>query len=75
MTPVVYTPLYAEWFALRDKLTTRLVRTGRSRGTPSRGPTLVAGVAGALVDWIAPGDVIVASEIHHGDRVVACFGA
>ncbi|MFI5694560.1 4-hydroxy-3-methylbut-2-enyl diphosphate reductase [Kribbella sp. NPDC051586] len=63
MRPVVYTPLYAEYFALRGKLTTALVRTGRSRGRPTQGPSLIAGVAGALVDWIAPGDIIVASEI------------
>ncbi|WP_432875659.1 4-hydroxy-3-methylbut-2-enyl diphosphate reductase [Kribbella sp. CA-245084] len=83
MTPVVYTPLYAEYFALRDKLTTPLIRTGRSRARPTQGPTLIAGVAGALTNDIAPGDIIVATEIRHlsrppqgeAGRVVACFGA
>ncbi|WUJ70428.1 4-hydroxy-3-methylbut-2-enyl diphosphate reductase [Kribbella soli] len=79
MTPVVYTPLYSEYFALRGKLTTPLVRTGRSRGRPTQGPTLIAGVAGALTNDIAPGDVIVATEIRHlsraGQGVMLCSGA
>jgi 4-hydroxy-3-methylbut-2-enyl diphosphate reductase len=79
MTPVVYTPLYSEYFALRDKLTTPLVRTGRSRGRPTQGPTLIAGVAGALTNDIAPSDVIVATEIRHlsraGQGVTLCSGA
>ncbi|MDX3006205.1 4-hydroxy-3-methylbut-2-enyl diphosphate reductase [Kribbella solani] len=63
MTGVVCTPLYAEWVVLRGKLTTAPVRTGRSRGSPLGGPVLVAGVAGALVDGIAPGDLVVATEV------------
>ncbi|WP_329000345.1 4-hydroxy-3-methylbut-2-enyl diphosphate reductase [Kribbella sp. NBC_00709] len=70
MTAVVYTPLVAEWLALRDKLTTPVVRTGRSRGTRVRGAALIAGVAGALTNDIVPGDVIVASEIRDGGRGV-----
>ncbi|MGZ0152974.1 4-hydroxy-3-methylbut-2-enyl diphosphate reductase [Kribbella sp. WER1] len=62
MTGVVCTPLYAEWLALRS---TRPTHTGRSRGTPHDGPVLVAGVAGALVDGIAPGDVVVATELQN----------
>lgn len=68
MTGMVCTPLYAERLALRGQLTTPAVRTGRSRGTPRQGPVLVAGLAGALTDGIAPGDVVVASEIRHAGR-------
>ncbi|MEV4262746.1 4-hydroxy-3-methylbut-2-enyl diphosphate reductase [Kribbella sp. NPDC049584] len=75
MSPVVYTPLFAEYFALRDKLTTPVLRTGRSRGRPTQGPTLIAGVAGALTDDIAPGDVIVASEIRRGGEPGPALGA
>ncbi|GAA1576173.1 hypothetical protein GCM10009804_36160 [Kribbella hippodromi] len=74
MTGVVCTPLYAEWMALRGKLTTPPMRTGRSRGTPPHGPVLVAGVAGALVDGIAPGDLVVATEVRSADQVVGAAG-
>ncbi|TDW21847.1 4-hydroxy-3-methylbut-2-enyl diphosphate reductase [Kribbella kalugense] len=66
----VCTPLYAEWLALRGKLTTPVVRTGRSKGTPIQGPLLIAGLAGALTDDIAPGDLVVASEIRYSGRTV-----
>ncbi|GAA1567064.1 MULTISPECIES: 4-hydroxy-3-methylbut-2-enyl diphosphate reductase [Kribbella] len=60
MTGVVYTPLYAEWLALHA---VHPVHTGRSKGVRHDGPRLIAGVAGALVDGINPGDVVVATEI------------
>jgi 4-hydroxy-3-methylbut-2-enyl diphosphate reductase len=36
---------------------------------------LIAGVAGALTDQIAPGDLVVATEIRHGDRTVPSHAA
>ncbi|WP_427892172.1 4-hydroxy-3-methylbut-2-enyl diphosphate reductase [Kribbella sp. GL6] len=68
----VCTPLYAEWLALHS---THPTHTGRSRGTPHEDPVLVAGVAGALVDGINPGDIVVATEIQHAGRTVACQAA
>ncbi|GAA3084484.1 4-hydroxy-3-methylbut-2-enyl diphosphate reductase [Kribbella aluminosa] len=65
MTGVVCTPLYAEWLALRAA---HPVHTGRSRGAHLEGPTLIAGVAGALIEGIAPGDLVVATEIQHATR-------
>jgi 4-hydroxy-3-methylbut-2-enyl diphosphate reductase len=61
--PVVCTPLRTEWLALRDRLRVEVVHTGRGRGSPQPGPALVAGVAGALTDALAPGDLVVASEV------------
>ncbi|TDW92188.1 4-hydroxy-3-methylbut-2-enyl diphosphate reductase [Kribbella sp. VKM Ac-2566] len=72
MSGVVCTPLYAEWLAVRAA---RPVHTGRSRGSRHEGPVLVAGVAGALVDGIAPGDLVVATEIQHHQRTVSCDAA
>ncbi|MFG1622547.1 4-hydroxy-3-methylbut-2-enyl diphosphate reductase [Kribbella sp. NPDC049227] len=66
----VCTPLYVEWLALRDKLTAPLIRTGRASGTVRDDPVLVAGVGGALTDRIAPGDLVVATEIRRDDRTV-----
>jgi 4-hydroxy-3-methylbut-2-enyl diphosphate reductase len=70
MSAAVCTPLYAEWIALRGKLTAPLSRTGRATGTIREDPVLVAGVAGALTDRIAPGDLVVATEIRRGNRTV-----
>lgn len=69
MTGVVCTPLRTEWLALRNRLGPELVRTGRALGPRddlTRGPVLVTGVAGALTGHLAPGDVVVASELRHG---------
>ncbi|MGH3411773.1 MAG: 4-hydroxy-3-methylbut-2-enyl diphosphate reductase [Marmoricola sp.] len=73
MTATVCTPLRSEWLALRNRLRTdaaELVRTGRASGTPRSTPVLVAGVAGALDPALATGDVVVASEVRHGGRVL-----
>ncbi|HET8604276.1 MAG TPA: 4-hydroxy-3-methylbut-2-enyl diphosphate reductase [Marmoricola sp.] len=59
----VCTPLRAEWLTLRDRLSVPVVRTGRAAGDTREDPVLVAGVAGALGDGVAPGDLVVASEI------------
>jgi len=72
MTGVVCTPLYAEWLALRA---VGPVHTGRSRGSAHEGPVLVAGVAGGLVDGIASGDLVVASEIRVGRTAKPCHAA
>lgn len=71
----VCTPLSAEWLALRDKLTAPLERTGKGRGAVSEDPVLVAGVAGALTGGMNPGDLVVATEIRHGDRTVPSHAA
>ncbi|GAA1120942.1 hypothetical protein GCM10009630_18390 [Kribbella jejuensis] len=65
---VVHTPLYAEWIALRGVLRTPPLRTGRAAGTPTAGPALIAGVAGALVEGISPGDLVVASAVRRPGR-------
>ncbi|WP_310964618.1 4-hydroxy-3-methylbut-2-enyl diphosphate reductase [Nocardioides terrisoli] len=75
MTATVCTPLRTEWLALAGLRGDRLphaevVRTGRSAGEARPGPTLVAGVAGALVDGLGPGDLVVASEVRAGERVL-----
>ena len=78
MRPTVCVPLRSEWLALRDRVdpaVAAVVRTGRARGEPRPGPVLVAGVAGALVDGIEPGDLIVADEVRRGDTVVSCPAA
>jgi 4-hydroxy-3-methylbut-2-enyl diphosphate reductase len=51
------------------------VRTGRAAGEVREDPVLVAGVAGALVDGIAPGDVVVASEVRRGTETIPCHAA
>ncbi|HET6743275.1 MAG TPA: 4-hydroxy-3-methylbut-2-enyl diphosphate reductase [Kribbella sp.] len=75
MTGVVYAPLSVEWLALRGTLTTPLIHTGRSRGRPTHGPTVIAGLAGALTDEVAPGDIVVASEIHRAGGADGGMGA
>ncbi|HEX3930866.1 MAG TPA: 4-hydroxy-3-methylbut-2-enyl diphosphate reductase [Nocardioides sp.] len=75
MRPTVCVPLRSEWLALRDRIDPELVevvRTGRATGEPRPGPVLVAGVAGALVSGIEPGDLVVANEVRRGDTVVTC---
>ena len=73
-TGTVCTPLRAEWLALRDRLSADVVRTGRATGPGGGGfrgePVLVAGVAGALTEGIAPGDLVVASEVRRGAEVL-----
>ena len=71
----VCTPLRAEWLTLRDRLQAPVVRTGRASGDTYQDPVLVAGVAGALSDDVAPGDLVVASEIRSGDRVIPSHAA
>jgi 4-hydroxy-3-methylbut-2-en-1-yl diphosphate reductase len=71
----VCTPLYVEWLALRDKLTVPPIRTGRAAGTIRDDPVLVAGVGGALTDRIAPGDLVVATEIRRTDRTAPSHAA
>lgn len=63
--PRVLTPLRSEWLALRGRVRAPLVRTGRASGGPWPGPALVAGVAGSLTTEVAPGDLVVASEIRY----------
>jgi 4-hydroxy-3-methylbut-2-enyl diphosphate reductase len=79
MSGTVLTPLRTEWLALRGRVDAPLVRTGRSTGRPigyaASGPTLVAGVAGALADDVRPGDLVVAAEVRRGDDVVPCHAA
>jgi 4-hydroxy-3-methylbut-2-en-1-yl diphosphate reductase len=68
MTATVFTPLRSEWLALRDRVRTPdLVRSGRATGESRPGPVLVAGVAGALHDDLRPGDLVVATEVWHGE--------
>jgi 4-hydroxy-3-methylbut-2-en-1-yl diphosphate reductase len=68
MTATVCTPLRTEWLALRDRVPHGdLVRTGRATGSHRRGPVLVAGVAGGLTDDLAPGDLVVATEIRQAN--------
>jgi 4-hydroxy-3-methylbut-2-enyl diphosphate reductase len=75
---VVCAPLGVELAALRGATgSARIVRTGmgpvRARdaaawiGSAGPRPVLVAGVAGALVDDVRPGDLVVASEIRFTD--------
>ncbi|MGW7684085.1 5'-methylthioadenosine/S-adenosylhomocysteine nucleosidase family protein [Kribbella sp. NPDC054772] len=75
MTATVYTPLLAEWLALRGDLATWVIHTGRSKGRSTEGPALVAGVAGALTNGIAVGDVVVATEVRHRQSVKPCRAA
>ena len=73
MTAVpVLTPLRSEWLALRSASLSHaaIARTGRARGAPRLGVSLVAGVAGGLRDDIAPGDLVVADEVRVGDTVL-----
>lgn len=83
---VVAAPLRLEAMALRRGLPADVVvRTGmgpaRSRRAAKAlrarnpGAVAVAGVCGALTDDLAPGDVVVASEVRSADGVVACPSA
>ena len=83
---VVAAPLRLEAVALRRGLPADVVvRTGmgpaRSRRSAkalrARNPAAfaVAGVCGALTDELAPGDVVVASEVRSAEGVVACPSA
>jgi 4-hydroxy-3-methylbut-2-enyl diphosphate reductase len=74
--PRVVVPLRSEWLAVRSGVRAATVtRTGRAAGTPGAGPTLVAGVAGGLVDGVRPGDLVVADEVRHGERVLPSHAA
>jgi 4-hydroxy-3-methylbut-2-enyl diphosphate reductase len=82
MRPTVCAPLRSEWLALRDRVdpaVATLVRSGRAsgpfQGRARRGPVLVAGVAGALVDDLGPGDLVVADEVRRGASTVRCPAA
>jgi 4-hydroxy-3-methylbut-2-enyl diphosphate reductase len=68
----------AELMALRSA-STMVVRTGMGRAQSLRSavklgdrPRLVAGVAGGLAPGINVGDVVVASQVIGGDRVIRC---
>lgn len=83
-TLLVLTPLTVEWQAVRRALPgVEVVRTGmgpeRSKGAAREasgrgaGAVAVAGVCGALVDSLRPGDVVVASEVRDPEgHIVAC---
>jgi 4-hydroxy-3-methylbut-2-en-1-yl diphosphate reductase len=79
MRGTVCTPLRVERTALRGRLTDGSVRTGRgpSGRLPDQRPvpTLVAGVAGALVDDVRPGDLVVASSVARAGSRVSCAAA
>lgn len=83
MPATVCTPLRTEQLALRGAVSVPVQRTGRGPGgswpAPSRkgsgglaGGTLVAGVAGALVGDLRPGDIVVADEVRQGQDSIAC---
>jgi len=65
MSGVVCTPLRTEWLAVSPGLSGGALRTGRSRAGDDLpvGPRLITGVAGALSPEVAPGDLVVASEV------------
>lgn len=78
MTGTVVTPLRTEHRAVAGGLSTRPVRTGRSRGfggTPPDGPVLIAGVAGGLTDDVHPGDLVVATAVGREGALTPCPGA
>lgn len=68
----VRTPLRTEWLAIRGRVHAPVVHTGRRPGAvaPAGGPTLVAGVAGALTDALSTADLVVASELRRGRAVI-----
>lgn len=75
-TGVVCTPLEFERLALRGRLATEPVRTGRARGGAARGrPVLVAGVAGGLARGIRAGDLVVADEVRADGTVTPSHAA
>jgi 4-hydroxy-3-methylbut-2-enyl diphosphate reductase len=71
----VCTPLRSEQAALGRRLDATVVRTGRGpKGRLPDGrdvPTLVAGLAGALIDELRPGDLVVPHEVS-GAGVFPC---
>jgi 4-hydroxy-3-methylbut-2-en-1-yl diphosphate reductase len=81
--PLIATPLRTEHAALRGAVGgMRTERTGRGSRSAvwawnraTGGPTLVAGVAGALDDRLRPGDLVVATEVRGGAQAVACPSA
>jgi 4-hydroxy-3-methylbut-2-enyl diphosphate reductase len=86
-TGLVCTPLLAEQLAVRGRVQAPLVRTGAGPSgklpsrTPSTGPLLVAGVAGALTDDLSTGDLVVSDELrstgarHRSDAAPLVAGA
>lgn len=80
--PAIVTALLAEQLALRTAKT-EVVRIGMGARNAARAarslvdrPIVVAGLGGAVADRVAPGDVVVASEVRDPDgRVVPCPGA
>ncbi len=88
MTLLVYAPLGIEARTVAPGLPrARVIRSGmgplrarRAAGSLWRDaapddPVAVAGFGGALVSGMAPGDIVVASEVRHGDRSVPCPSA
>jgi 4-hydroxy-3-methylbut-2-en-1-yl diphosphate reductase len=83
--PVIATPLRTEHAALRSAVPgVRVERTGRGlrrssswvRDRPAgSSAVVVAGVAGALTDRLAPGDLVVATEVRGTGPVRACPSA
>jgi len=71
----IYTPLLVERAALLGApANLRVVRTGMgprraARARVATGPALVAGVGGGLAPGLVAGDLVVASEVRHGDTV------
>jgi 4-hydroxy-3-methylbut-2-enyl diphosphate reductase len=84
MTLLVYAPLSIEARAVRQGLrqpSSRVVRAGmrgsriRESQEGSFGPKIVMGTAAGLTDDLAPGDLIVATEVTDGETVVRLPGA
>jgi 4-hydroxy-3-methylbut-2-enyl diphosphate reductase len=82
--PILCTPLRVEQAAvLAGRPAARVVRTGMgARQTRRRrarlvgtGPVAVLGVAGGLAPQVWPGDLVVASEVRDGSRVIGCASA
>jgi 4-hydroxy-3-methylbut-2-enyl diphosphate reductase len=76
-TGIVCTPLRSERAALWRAVRAPVIRTGMGpkRRIDAEGPVLVAGVAGALADWLRPGDLVVADELRSAERTAACHAA
>ena len=64
-SPVISTPGWYEWAALRGAVSVPVThpRRGPSRRIDAAGPLLVAGVAAALTDEARPGDLVVADQL------------
>jgi 4-hydroxy-3-methylbut-2-en-1-yl diphosphate reductase len=75
--PVVCTPLRSERAALWHAVSAPVMRTGMgpSRRVEASGPVLVAGVAGALIDQLRPGDLVVADELRTADTTAPSHAA